>query len=151
KLISNPQDSVALLRVINTPARGIGKNTVETLERLALETGASLWSAMGEALERKLLPPRALAALKGFRELIDDARSMLAGTFVGRVSATTEPEPSYPRTETQKEPSALGADEAAFNPEDLGGNTAFDFGVNTDEAQENAPQPIEGFRTPGGA
>src|SRR5262245_60524482 len=64
KLINNPQDSIALLRVINTPARGIGKSTVETLERLGLETGMSLWSAMGEALERKLLPPRALAALK---------------------------------------------------------------------------------------
>src|SRR5499433_406481 len=88
KLINNPQDSVALLRVINTPARGIGKNTVETLERLALETGVSLWSALGEAIERKLLPPRALAALKGFRVIIDDTRAMLAGTFVERVSET---------------------------------------------------------------
>src|SRR5262245_20005860 len=90
KLISNPQDSIALLRVINTPARGIGKNTVETLERLALETGVSLWSAMGEAIERKLLPARALAALKSFRELINDARAMFEGTFVERVSVTAE-------------------------------------------------------------
>src|SRR2546429_552830 len=77
KLISNPQDSIALLRVINTPVRGIGKATVETLERLSLETGISLWSAISEALERRLLPARALAALKIFYELIDDARAML--------------------------------------------------------------------------
>ena len=52
KLINNPQDSIALLRVINTPTRGIGKSTIETLERLSLETGMSLWSAISEAIER---------------------------------------------------------------------------------------------------
>src|SRR6516164_6956327 len=90
KLINNPQDSVALLRVINTPARGVGKTTLETLEHLSLETGMSLWSAAGEALERKLLPPRACAALAGFKQLIDDARAMLAGSFVDRVSETSQ-------------------------------------------------------------
>ena len=39
RLVRNPHDSMALQRVINTPARGIGKTTLETLERLALETG----------------------------------------------------------------------------------------------------------------
>ncbi|MFI5103828.1 MAG: ATP-dependent helicase, partial [Terriglobales bacterium] len=88
KLIQNPQDSIALLRVINTPARGIGKTTVETLERLSLETGTSLWGAVGETLERRLLPPRALAALKGFQELIEDARAMILGKFAERVTDT---------------------------------------------------------------
>src|SRR5437763_16603665 len=55
KLINNFEDSIALLRVINTPTRGIGKSTVETLERLSLETGISLWNAVHEAWERKLL------------------------------------------------------------------------------------------------
>ena len=40
RLVRNPHDSMALQRVINTPVRGIGKTTLETLERLALETGA---------------------------------------------------------------------------------------------------------------
>jgi len=87
KLLHNPDDSIALLRAINTPARGIGKTTVESLERLALETGLSLWSALGEAIRRQLLPARALAAVRGFRELIEDARAMLAGTFAEKVSA----------------------------------------------------------------
>ena len=52
KVIVNPDDSVSLLRVINTPVRGIGKTTIETLEGLALETGRSLWGAVGEAIER---------------------------------------------------------------------------------------------------
>jgi DNA helicase-2/ATP-dependent DNA helicase PcrA len=87
KLLHNPDDSIALLRAINTPARGIGKTTVESLERLALETGLSLWSALGEAIQRQLLPARALAAVRGFRELIEDARAMLAGTFAEKVRA----------------------------------------------------------------
>ena len=60
---------------------GIGKNTTETLERIALETSTSLWGAINEALQQQLLPPRAMAALKGFSELIEDARAMYLGTF----------------------------------------------------------------------
>ena len=68
KVIQNPDDSISLLRVINTPVRGIGKTTIETLERLALETGLSLWGAIAEVIKRQLLPPRAVAALKTFRQ-----------------------------------------------------------------------------------
>src|SRR5437867_11778425 len=85
KVIHNPEDSISLLRVINTPVRGIGKTTIETVERVALETGLSLWGAIGESIRRQLLPQRALAALKGFRDLIEDARAMAAGTYVERL------------------------------------------------------------------
>src|SRR5436305_9790739 len=48
KVIHNPDDSISLLRVINTPVRGIGRTSIETLERVALETGLSLWGAIAE-------------------------------------------------------------------------------------------------------
>src|ERR1700739_1204225 len=89
KVIVNPDDSVSLLRVINTPARGIGKTTIDTLEALALETGLSLWGAIGEAIQRQLLPPRACQALRNFRELIEDAQAMLSGTYAERLAAMT--------------------------------------------------------------
>src|ERR1700678_1197181 len=81
KVIQNPDDSISLLRVINTPTRGIGKGTIEIIERLALETGLSLWGATGEAIRRQLLPQRALAALKSFQQLIADGQAILAGNF----------------------------------------------------------------------
>jgi DNA helicase-2/ATP-dependent DNA helicase PcrA len=165
KLINNPQDSVALLRVINTPARGIGRTTMETLERLSLETGMSLWSAAGEALERKLLPPRACVALAGFKQLIDDARAMLAGSFVERVSETAAAEENtyHGDTEARREeeesgaqpPAAIVQENVAFNPSDFGENISFDFGAN-EEPESPAPgskasEPaVEGFRAPGG-
>jgi hypothetical protein len=48
--VQNPHDSVALQRAVNTPPRGIGKTTLETLERIALETGVSTWD--GDWVER---------------------------------------------------------------------------------------------------
>src|SRR5438477_793582 len=89
KVIHNPDDSISLLRVINTPTRGIGKTTLDTIERVALETGQSLWGAIGEVLKRQLLPPRACQALRNFRDLIEDARAMVAGTYVEHLSAQT--------------------------------------------------------------
>ena len=77
KVIHNPDDSISLLRVINTPVRGIGKTSIETLERVALETGLSLWGAIAEVIKRQLLPPRALAALKIFTDIIEDGRAIL--------------------------------------------------------------------------
>jgi DNA helicase-2/ATP-dependent DNA helicase PcrA len=88
KVIGNPDDSIALQRVINVPARGIGKTTMETVERIALETGTSMWGAINETIRQRLLPPRALAAIKSFVDLIEDARAMYLGVFRERVAET---------------------------------------------------------------
>ena len=47
-----PEDDVALLRVLNTPPRGIGKTTVEALRAAAREHNRSLWEALGEMVGR---------------------------------------------------------------------------------------------------
>ena len=87
RLVRNPHDSMALNRVINTPPRGIGETTLETIERLALETGASTWDAMGAAINNKLISTRALMALDSFRQLILDAQAMMDPDFAGKLSA----------------------------------------------------------------
>jgi DNA helicase-2/ATP-dependent DNA helicase PcrA len=87
RLVRNPHDSMALQRVINTPARGIGKTTLETMERLALETNSSTWDAVGAAIQNKLIPARALMALESFRQLILDAQAMMDPDFAGKLSA----------------------------------------------------------------
>ena len=87
KLVQNPHDSIALQRVINTPARGIGRTTLDTLERLAIETGTSTYTAIGHALKDRLLPSRALIALDTFRRMIEDARALLAPDFAGKLAS----------------------------------------------------------------
>jgi DNA helicase-2/ATP-dependent DNA helicase PcrA len=132
KVILNPDDSISLLRVINTPTRGIGKGTIDTLENLALETGLSLWGAVGEALRRQLLPQRALLSLKNFQQLIEDGRAMLAGSFQEQLDQNVARAPSPAQTPEAPPPSG-GAHEAtedatAFDPSEFG-NFSFDFGA----------------------
>ena len=136
KVIQNPDDSISLLRVVNTPARGIGKGTIDTLEQLALGAGLSLWGAIGEAVKRQLVPPRALSSLKSFQQLIEDARAMLAGTFTEQLQGSVA-RASLPVGTVVEETAAAkegAADEAtAFDPAEFG-NFSFDFG-------ENSPDP----------
>jgi DNA helicase-2/ATP-dependent DNA helicase PcrA len=71
KVLLSPQDSVSLLRIINTPARGIGKGTIDQLEQYALEHGMSLWNALPKMLEERLFPARAESAIRSFKFLIE--------------------------------------------------------------------------------
>jgi DNA helicase-2/ATP-dependent DNA helicase PcrA len=72
KVVLSPQDSINLLRIINTPARGIGKGTVEQVEQWALQHGTSVWQAMPQMLEAKVFPARAESAIKSFVKLISE-------------------------------------------------------------------------------
>jgi len=130
KVIHNPDDTISLLRVINTPVRGIGKTSIETLERVALETGLSLWGAMGEVIKRQLLPQRALAALKAFVSLIDDGRAILSGTYVERLEEMARAEAESNENAVTEAPDV--DDDADFNPD----NFSFDFGSIEEETSD---------------
>ena len=79
KLLVSPQDSVSLMRVINTPARGIGKTTVEQIEHYSVKNGIGMWDALGRMLDENAFATRAGAALADFRKLIEELR-LSAGT-----------------------------------------------------------------------
>lgn len=125
KLVQNPDDSIAFMRVVNTPTRGIGKGTMETLERLAIETGSSLYTAMNRAIEGMLLPGRSVVAFKNFRDIIDGARAILGGSFNKWLGDGDDESPS--EVEDRFELGAP-AEEA-----EIGENISFDFGANADD------------------
>jgi DNA helicase-2/ATP-dependent DNA helicase PcrA len=87
KLILNPHDDIALRRVINVPARGIGKGVMDALEQVDVGSfeedlppllaglaptvvSNSLWTRLVTAIDRRLLNNRQMASLAAFRDLI---------------------------------------------------------------------------------
>jgi DNA helicase-2/ATP-dependent DNA helicase PcrA len=67
KLLANPLDEVSLLRIINTPPRGLGQSSVATLMEAAVSRGKPLWEVVQQATERGELPA---AAAKGAASLV---------------------------------------------------------------------------------
>ena len=98
KLVLNPHDDVAMRRVINVPARGIGKGVMESLESIVLEDSGdtppllaglqpvasnnSLWARLVHGIDRRLLTPRAAASLAAFRDLLTAMTAMAAAESV---------------------------------------------------------------------
>lgn len=72
RLIENPRDRVAFLRVVNTPVRGIGKSSLDKLVRWADSTGATLLDAARQPGRVPDLPKKAASQLRAFADLIDE-------------------------------------------------------------------------------
>ncbi len=85
KAAANLHDSVSLLRIINTPTRGIGATTVRKIEEMALEAELPFWETMEQVIRQQLLPARALAALQEFRNVMEDLHRKVSSTDVPAV------------------------------------------------------------------
>ncbi|PYR10424.1 MAG: hypothetical protein DMF99_11940 [Acidobacteria bacterium] len=92
RLVINPHDDVSLRRVINVPARGIGKGVMDAVEKVEPATddnmpllaaglqpapsANSLWARLVRGLEDRAFPARAAASLTVFRDLIVNLTAM---------------------------------------------------------------------------
>ena len=105
RLVINPHDDVSLRRVINVPARGIGKGVMDAVENVApsghedlpllsagLQPAAaahSLWARIVRGLEERAFPGRAAASLAAFRDLIvrltEVARQESVSLAIGKI------------------------------------------------------------------
>lgn len=107
KLVMNPHDDVSFRRVVNVPARGIGKSVIDALDAAdptvlpddapplvaaglhELTSAKSMWARTDHLLRERRLPSRALTSLRAFHELItklaDVARHESVGTTLERV------------------------------------------------------------------
>jgi DNA helicase-2/ATP-dependent DNA helicase PcrA len=73
KLALNPHDSIALQRVINTPPRGLGKQTLDEIARRAKDYGVSHWETIAIMADKgEGLSPRATSALRNFQHIITE-------------------------------------------------------------------------------
>jgi DNA helicase-2/ATP-dependent DNA helicase PcrA len=74
RLLRNPGDSMALDRIINVPARGIGETTMDRLRTHAAEQGLSLWESVEAFARDPELSNRACRPLAGFVHLVQQLR-----------------------------------------------------------------------------
>lgn len=74
RLLLVPEDDLSFLRTVNTPARGIGKTTLDQIAGLAASRGFSLQGAARTGLQEGLFAPRAAASLGGFFDLLEALR-----------------------------------------------------------------------------
>ena len=71
RLAANRNDDAAFERAVNTPPRGIGERTLDSLRRRARGEGIALWQAAQQELAQGELASRAKHALRAFLDLID--------------------------------------------------------------------------------
>lgn len=74
RLVRSTDDSMSLMRILNVPARGIGKGTAEQIEKVAIQEGISYFAAIEKMLRERQLPTRAHSALDGFYGMIQGFR-----------------------------------------------------------------------------
>jgi ATP-dependent DNA helicase UvrD/PcrA len=103
KLIVNPYDDVSMRRVINVPARGIGKGVMDALDAMGppadlppllavgldpVASSNALWVRIERAITERSMANRAIASLTAFRDLIvnltDVARREQVSIAVGK-------------------------------------------------------------------
>ena len=82
RLALHPEDDISLLRVLNVPARGIGKTTVDALREITDREGLSFWDAI-ESLLTSPAASRATAPLRAFRELVERLKAAYAAKEPG--------------------------------------------------------------------
>ncbi len=71
QILNNPMDEVAFLRVLNTPARGIGKKTVERLSDFALNSGIGMIDTARRVKQIQSISSRTTGKILRFVEIID--------------------------------------------------------------------------------
>ncbi len=98
RLINNPFDSEAAVRIINFPKRGIGARTVETLENYAYETELSVYDALLDA-DMLSLPAATKTKLKTFAEQVKgwimESQELPVNELVRRIVADTGMRAAY--------------------------------------------------------
>lgn len=82
RLLVNPADHEALLRVINEPARGVGQKTIDTLVQGARYSNASLWEYLQNDTNLNEVYKPARNAIREFMDIMNECASMLSGTSI---------------------------------------------------------------------
>jgi DNA helicase-2/ATP-dependent DNA helicase PcrA len=77
RVIANPADTVSLLRIINTPRRGIGKTTIDNLLKAAQELGVPLWEIISDETSVNTLAGRGTKSINKLAKIIQNLQEKI--------------------------------------------------------------------------
>src|SRR5207248_3008558 len=96
RAVVNPNDTVSIRRIVNTPKRGIGDATVAAIEEFSRDEGLAFLVAARRADEISVLGQRARGAVAGFVGLIDHLAAVVSdGAGVARMVEEAFTESGY--------------------------------------------------------
>ncbi len=95
RAVANPADSVSLMRIINTPKRGVGKSTIDALVRAAVELGVPLWEILADETSVRTLAGRSAKGVIAFADLIKKYRGEMANLSASEMAQGLFEESGY--------------------------------------------------------
>ncbi|XXF79567.1 UvrD-helicase domain-containing protein [Myxococcaceae bacterium GXIMD 01537] len=146
RLMANPRSDADLLRVINTPARGIGDTTVERLTDYANAAGVSLYEAIASPERIPALNAAAVKRLGGFHALLES----LHGFAQDAKDAASAVDRMLKETRLVESLLAEGSDESLTRAENLRefNGAAQEFDLNRAAAAVAAAEAAQGAEPP---
>lgn len=76
RVVLNPLDTVSMMRIINTPTRGMGPKTLEPLLDWANDRGLGLWDALCDQANQHGMKPAVLRSVRQFVGMIQEAQDL---------------------------------------------------------------------------
>lgn len=95
RIVFNPEDDVALLRILNTPPRGIGSATIDMLTAAALDQNLPILQVLREKVRDPQFPSRASRPLAKFQELVDRWTSLQESGSIAQLLETILKDTQY--------------------------------------------------------
>jgi DNA helicase-2/ATP-dependent DNA helicase PcrA len=118
RIVFNPDDDIGLLRILNTPPRGIGSATIDLITEAALGKGIPMLQALREKAHDPQFPGRAARVLLRFQELVDKWVGLQATTTPAQLLETILKDIPY-KEMLQKQETAMEAENRMANLEEL--------------------------------
>jgi DNA helicase II / ATP-dependent DNA helicase PcrA len=118
RIVFNPEDDIALLRILNTPPRGIGASTIDMLTADALKKGVPISQILRERAQDPQLPGRTTKTLSRFLELLDKWTTLQNGDTIATLLETILKDIQY-KEMLEKRETAAEAENRLANIEEL--------------------------------
>ncbi|HAG84212.1 MAG TPA: DNA helicase PcrA [Cyanobacteria bacterium UBA12227] len=136
RAIANPSDTVSLLRIINTPRRGIGQATIDNLVVASQELGIPLWEILTDETSVNTIAGRSAKSVNKFAQLIQQCQEKIETLSAAEIVKLVMQESGY-----IKDLQEQGTDEAENRLENISElyNAVLQF------QEENEDTSLEGF------